>query len=137
MIKKFATCYSERVVSIFNNCLKESKFPSLMKIAEIIPVFKKLDNTSKDNYRSISAQSNFTKRFESILSMQLNKHMQNKFSKYLTGFRKNHSMQNSLLRIIKSWKVRINNGSKVGVIIMYLSKAFDSLNCRKYEVSKP
>ena len=137
MIKKFATCYSEKVVSIFNNCLKESKFPSLMKIVEIIPVFKKLDNTSKDNYRSISAQSNFTKRFESILSMQLNKHMQNKFSKYLTGFRKNHSMQNSLLRIIKSWKVRINNGSKVGVIIMYLSKAFDSLNCRKYEVSKP
>ena len=137
MIKKFATCYSEKVVSIFNNCLKESKFPSLMKIVEIIPVFKKLDNTSKDNYRSINAQSNFTKRFESILSMQLNKHMQNKFSKYLTGFRKNHSTQNSLLRIIKSWKVRINNVSKVGVIIMYLSKAFDSLNCRKYEVSKP
>ena len=108
-----------------------------MKIAKIIPVFKKLDSTSKDNYRSISAQSNFTKRFESILSMQLNKHMQKKFSKYLTGFRKNHSTQNSLLRINKSCKVRISNGSKVGVIIMYLSKAFDSLNCRKYEVSKP
>ena len=54
--------------------------------------------------------------------------MQNKFSKYLTGFRKNHNTLNSLLRMIESWKARLNNGSKVGVIIMDLSKAFDSLN---------
>ena len=54
--------------------------------------------------------------------------MQNKFSKYLTGFRKNHNTQNSLLRMIESWKVRLNNRSKVGVIITDLSKAFDSLN---------
>ena len=99
-----------------------------MKIAEISPVFKKLDNTSKDNYRPISTLSNFTKLFESILFTQLNRYMQNKFSKYLTAFRKNHSTQNSLLRMIESWKVRLNNGSKVGVIIMNLSKAFDSLD---------
>ena len=37
-------------------------------------------------------------------------------------------MQNSLLRMIDSWKVRLNKESKVGLIIMYLSKAFDSLN---------
>ena len=48
--------------------------------------------------------------------------------KYLTGSPKNHNTQNSLLRMIESWKVRLNNGSKVGVIIMDLSKAFDSLN---------
>ena len=98
-----------------------------MKIAKISPVFKKLDNTSKDNYRPISTLSNFTKLFESILFTQLNRYMQN-ISKYLTEFWKNHNMQNSLLRMIESWKVRLNNGSKVGVIIMDLSKAFDSLN---------
>ena len=98
-----------------------------MKIAEISPVFKRLDNTSKDNYRPISTLSNFTKLFESILFTQLNRHMQNKFSKYLTDFRKNYNTQNSLLRMIESWKVRLNNGSKVVVIIMDLSKAFDTL----------
>ena len=30
--------------------------------------------------------------------------------------------------MIESWKVKLNNVSKVGVIIMNLSKAFDSLN---------
>ena len=128
IIKNFATYYCEKFSSIFNDCLKENKCPNLIKIAEISPVFKKLDNTSKDNYRPISNLSNFTKLFESILFTQLHRYMQNNFSKYLRGFRKNHNMQNSLLRMIESWKVRLNNGSKVGVIIMDLSKAFDSLN---------
>ena len=97
MIKNFATCYCEKLASIFDDCLKENKFPNLMKIAEINPVFKKLDNTSKDNYRPISTLSNFTKLFESILFTQLNRYMQNKFRKNLTGFRKNHNTQNSLL----------------------------------------
>ena len=30
--------------------------------------------------------------------------------------------------MIESWKVKLNNGSKVGVLIMDLPKAFDSLN---------
>ena len=54
--------------------------------------------------------------------------MQKNFSKYLTNFRKNHNTQNFLLSMIESWKVSLNNGSKVGIIIMELSKAFDSLN---------
>ena len=65
IIKHFITCYCEKLASIFNDCLKENKFPNLMKTAEIIPVFKKLHNTSKDNYRPISTLSNFTKLFES------------------------------------------------------------------------
>ena len=54
--------------------------------------------------------------------------MENKFPKCLTGFRKNHNTQNSLLRTIESWKAKLNNVSKLGVIIMDLSKAYDSLN---------
>ena len=53
--------------------------------------------------------------------------MENKFSKYFTGFHKNHNTQNSLLEMIESWKDRLSNGSAVEVIIMDLSKAFCSL----------
>ena len=38
-----------------------------MKVAEIRTAFKKLDNTFKDNYQTISALSNFAKLFESII----------------------------------------------------------------------
>ena len=54
--------------------------------------------------------------------------MENKFSKHLTGFRKNDNTQNSLLRTIESLKAKLNDGSNVGVIIMDLSKAFHGLN---------
>ena len=70
--------------------------------------------------------SNFIKLLKKFL--QPNSCMQNKFSKYLTGFQKNHNSQNSTLRMIESWKVRLNNGPKIGLVIMDLSKAFDSLN---------
>ena len=92
IIKNFVTCYCEKLASIFKDCLKKNKFSNLIKIAEISAVFIKLDNTSKDNYRPISTLSNFTKLFESTLFTQLNnKYMQNKFSKYLTGFRKKNN----------------------------------------------
>ena len=39
-----------------------------MKIAEISPVFKKLDNTCKGNYQPVSTLCNFTYFFESIVS---------------------------------------------------------------------
>ena len=83
-----------------------------MKVAEISLVLKKLDNTSKDNYRPISMLSNFAKLFENIIYSQLNDYMENEFSKYLTGFRKNHNTQNALLRMIEFWKTKLNNGEK-------------------------
>ena len=56
-----------------------------MKIAESRPVFEKLDNTSKDNYRPKSTLSIFSKLFESSLFSQLDGYIQNKFLKHLTG----------------------------------------------------
>ena len=54
--------------------------------------------------------------------------MQNKFSIYLTRFRKNHGTQHALLKIIDIWKTKLKMGHKVSVIYMDLSKAFDNLN---------
>ena len=54
--------------------------------------------------------------------------MQNKFSIYLTGFRKHHGTQHALLKMIETWKRKLNVGHKVGVIYMDLSKDFGNLN---------
>ena len=54
--------------------------------------------------------------------------MLNKFSIYLTGFRKNQGTHPALLKMIETWKTKLNMGLKVGVIYVDLSKAFDNLN---------
>ena len=59
---------------------------------------------------------------------QINDHMQSKFSKHLTGFRKNHSTQNALLVMIEKWKTIFNKNLKVGALFMDLSKAFYTLD---------
>ena len=54
--------------------------------------------------------------------------MENKFSSYLFGFRKNHNELYSLFKMIEYWKKQLDNGGKVGIIYLDLSKAFDIIN---------
>ena len=54
--------------------------------------------------------------------------MQSKFSKHLTGFRKNHNTQNALLVMIENWKTAFNKKLKVGALFTDFSKVFDTLD---------
>ena len=43
--------------------------------------------------------------------------MSDKFSKYLTGFRKNHNTQHALLNMIENWKSNLNKGNEIGTYL--------------------
>ena len=60
-----------------------------------------------------------------ILYKQIDSFMNNKLPPYLCGFR---NAQYLLLKMIDNWKKQLDNGEKVGVIFMDLSKAFDTIN---------
>ena len=128
IIKDASHVYCHRLTTIFNNCIKNKKFPDILKYAEITPVFKKGDKTDKSNYRPVSTLSSFSKIIEKLIYSQVNSYIEPKLSKYLVGFRRKHNIQHALLRMIESWQALQNKGQKVGAIIMYLSKAFDTLN---------
>ena len=59
--------------------------------------------------------STFSKLFEKLLFEQINDHMQSKFSKHVTGFCKNTSL-NTLLVMIEKWKTILNKKLKVGAL---------------------
>ena len=128
IIKNAADVYFHRLTIIFNNCIRNGKFPDVLRHADITPVFKKGDITDKCNYRPISTLLNFSKIFEKLIYSQLNSYMEPTFSKYLAWFRRNHNTQHAPLRMIESFRALLNKGQKVGAIIMDLSKAFDTLN---------
>ena len=54
--------------------------------------------------------------------------MENKFSKHVTGFRKSHGTQHSLMIMLEKWKNLLDKGEHVCVIFMNLSKTFDTIN---------
>ena len=70
-------------------------FPSILKNANIAPVFKKGFRESKDNYRPVSILPIISKIFEKLLSKQIIIYMDKFFSKYQCGFRKEYNAQHS------------------------------------------
>ena len=64
--------YANPVISkflsdMFNVCLSEGTYPDLLKIAEVVPIFKKGERNKMTNYRPISLLSQFNKAFEKLL----------------------------------------------------------------------
>ena len=104
------------------------RLPTHWKEQMLLRFFKKGNDNEKENYLPVSMLSTFWKEFEKLLFEQINDHIQSKFSKHLTSFRKNHSTQNALLVMIEKWKTILNEKFKVGAPFMDLSMAFDTLD---------
>ena len=94
-----------------------------------LSVLKKGEKGEKENYRPATI---FSKAFERLVYNKLNEFMEKIFSKFLTGFQKNYSAQYAQLRMIENWKTQLNKRNKIGVIIIYLSYAFDIINSQPY-----
>ena len=54
--------------------------------------------------------------------------MEDKLSKYLTGFRNSNGTQHLLVTMFEKWKNAVDNGEYVYALFLYLSKAFDTIN---------
>ena len=104
ILKNSINTYLSKLTTLINNCLRKGVFPDDLKLVDITPIFKTEDSLNKENYRSVSILPHLSKVFERILLKQIDSFMENKFSPYLCGFRKNHNAQYSLLKIIENWK---------------------------------
>ena len=51
--------------------------------------------------------------------------MQNFLDKSLCGFRKGHSTQHAVSKLLQSWEIELDKSGNVGTILMDLSKAYD------------
>ena len=91
-------------------------------------MFKNIEPTDKANYRPISVLPLLSKVFEKILYDQLYEYLENILSELLCGFRKTHSTQHALFRLIQKWQAELEAGGYVGTILMDLPQAYDCLS---------
>ena len=109
------------------NASEHQPSPYNMKNAELSPVYKRLDNLDKVNYRIVSALTAVYKSNESVMNDQLGQYFINIFHELLCAFRKKYSCQSTLVKMIEDWKESLDKKNVIGALLMNLSKAFDSL----------
>ena len=99
ILKKFC-CFPE-----LTNCINETltnNIPDTLKLSDITPVFKKLDPSDKANYRLVSIMPLVSKVFEK----QLYEYIEHFLNQLLCGFRKAHSTQHALFRLLQKMAKR-------------------------------
>ena len=127
IFKENANIFADFLHASFNEFVK-TEFPSVLKQANITPVYKKEERECKNNYRPVSILSNVSEIFERIMFRQISNYMDSFFSKYQCGFRNGYSTQQCLLSMLEKWKRAVDNGKAFGLLLTDLSKAFDYLS---------
>ena len=108
------------------NAMNHRLQPSCRYNREVIPVYRTLDPLEKEKCRPVSLLPYLSKVFGRIIYKQINTYLEDKISNYVTGFRKPHGTQHSLVIIIERWKQAIDKGEYISVMYMDLSKFFDT-----------
>ena len=65
------------ITSLFNKSINTGIFPSLLKTAKIVPIFKKGDNDNVNNYRPIALLPTLSKIWEKLINIQLQENLMN------------------------------------------------------------
>mgnify|MGYP000067681235 CR=1 FL=1 len=117
----------EPLVDICNSSLTLGQFPDYFKIAKIIPIFKKGQKCSIENYRPISILSVFSKILEKVMYNRLVPFLEkyNILSSSQFGFRKGKSISNALYTFIEEIFTAWDKRKRVTGLFLDLTKAFD------------
>ena len=110
IIKENADIFADFIHPAINTTINKNEFPSFLKLADVILVFKKGSKNSKHNYRPISILKNISKVHERVMFKQIGDFVENYFSKFQCGFRKGYSTQQCLIALMEKWKSAIDKG---------------------------
>ena len=115
---------------VLNNSLLQAHVPSNLKMAKVIPIYKKKEKTAPGNYRPISLLSVLNKILEKLMHKRLYSFLMkyNILYKYQFGFRKGHSTILANIEIVDNIREHLDKGEHVLGIYLDLSKAFDTVN---------
>ena len=130
LLKKIFSPLLMPLTTIINQCINTGKFPSLLRIAKVIPLYKKGDTHDMGNYRPISILPAISKLFEKVIHMQITEYFDKEQILYLGqyGFRANHSCEHAALDLIDRISQSITSKHSPFCLFIYLSKAFDTLD---------
>ena len=130
LLKSLKSVLVSPITILVNQMLSTGIFPNKLKLAKVIPLFKKDDDTLFTNYRPISLLPAISKIFEKVIFIQLYSYFNDNklFYNSQYGFRSGHSTELAALEIIDRLLTEMDNNEIPFNIFLDLSKAFDTLD---------
>ena len=106
------------------------EFPKLCKIAKVIPLFKKGDPFDCSNYGPVSLLSTFSKVFEECVYKRVYPFLKknNPIFKCQFGFRSGYSSNQTMVNLVESIKIYIDNDNYLCSVFIDPEKAFDTVD---------
>jgi len=122
--------FSPLISNLFNLSISSGTFPTCLKTARVVPIFKSGDSTLPSNYRPISTLSVLSKLFEKFMSKQLISFLKlhNVFSTCQFGFMANSSTSDAILEFLNNLYESLDLKKLSMAVFLDLSKAFDTVS---------
>ena len=130
VIKDCIHVIADALCDIFNKSMSQGLVPNKLKIAKVVPVYKKNDRKCIENYRPIALLPIFSKILEKIVHKRLNDFLllNNILIPQQFGFRKNCSTSMGVLNLVNTIISAIDGGKYCLGVFLDLSKAFDTID---------
>ena len=130
LLKKYSKTISIPISKLINQSFVTRIFPEPLKLANVIPVFKKADPLQCTNYRPISLTSNIGKILEKLVNTRLYCFLDQNEILYNNqyGFRNNHSATHALIDITEKIRNALDSKYYACGVFIDLEKAFDTVN---------
>ena len=130
LLKKLTYCIAHPLTLIFNKSLMEREFPDIMKVADVVPLYKSKSPLETTNYRPISLLLTFYKILEKVIYKQIYSFLNDNHQLYDSqyGFRAKHSCEDAVNELLSNIVKANTQKKKTIAIFLDLSKAFDTLS---------
>ena len=107
--------------------VQHKNYPGNLKLADISPIYKKVEKSLVDNYMPVTILPTVSNIFERLMQKQMKDFVENFLSSFLCGYKKGYNSQYAFA-MIEHGKMSLDNNGLAGGILMDLSKAFDTIN---------
>ena len=120
---------SKQLADLFNLSFMTGVFPSVLKTAKVVPVFKKGSKLNYSNYHPISLVSNIEKILEKLMYERLYTFLDyNIIYDLQFGFRQQYSTSHALINITENIRKALDDGNVGCGVFVDLQKAFDTID---------